>query len=215
MLLEDERAQIAVLGVQLEAEGILSGTAGNISARVGDYVAITPSGMPYPSVGPRDVTVVDLAGNIVEGERRPSSELYLHLGVYRARVDAQAVVHTHSPFATVLAVLGWTLPAAHYAIAVLDTREVPIVGYATYGTGDLAENVAQALPGGSRAVLLANHGAVALGPDLAQAADGARLLESLAHTYYHAKVAGEPVILPDEEIDRVRERFQTHGQPSE
>ena len=206
------RERISALGLALEAEGLLSGTAGNISARVGDRVAITPSGMPYAQIGAADVTVVDLAGAVIEGERRPSSELYLHLGAYLARPDVGAVVHTHSPFATVLAVLHRPLPAVHYAIAALHTDEVPVVEYATYGTEHLADNVCAALPGGTRAVLLANHGAVAFGPDLDAAADAARLLESLAHTYYHACLAGEPVILPADELAHVRERFRTHGQ---
>jgi len=208
-----ERAAIAALGAALEREGLVSGTAGNISVRAGDLVAITPTGMPCGSIEPDDVTVVDDAGAVVDGRRLPSSELALHLGAYRARPEMAAIVHTHSPFATVLAVLHWPLPAAHYAIAALETAEVPVVEYATYGTGDLADRVCAALPGGTRAVLLANHGAVCLGRDLAEAAAATRLLESLAHTYYHARVAGTPVILPAAEMERVAGRFRTHGQP--
>jgi L-fuculose-phosphate aldolase len=212
-MLAAERAAIAALGTALEQEGLVSGTAGNISVQVGDLVAITPTGMPCGSIDPADVTVVDASGAVVDGARRASSELALHLGAYRARPEMTAVVHTHSPFATVLAVLHWPLPAAHYAIAALETAEVPVVGYATYGTDDLADRVCAALPGGTRAVLLANHGAVCLGRDLDEAATATRLLESLAHTYYHARVAGTPVILPADEMQRVTERFRTHGQP--
>jgi L-fuculose-phosphate aldolase len=206
------RHEISHLGVRLEQEGLLSGTAGNLSARAGDVVAITPSAIPYGEVTPDDVVVVDLDGAVVEGHRRPSSELWLHLGVYHARPDVGAVVHTHSPFATVLAVLHWPLPAAHYAIAALETYEVPVVDYATYGTSELAGNVRSALPDGTCAVLLANHGAVTFGADLRGAADRTRLLESLAHTYYHARLAGDPVILTEEEMAVVRERFRAHGQ---
>jgi L-fuculose-phosphate aldolase len=212
-MLEGEREAIAVLGAALEREGLVSGTAGNISVRAGDLVAITPTGMACGGLQPEDVTVVDATGAVVEGRRRASSELALHLGSYRARPEMAAIVHTHSPFATVLAVLHWPLPAAHYAIAALETTEVPVVGYETYGTDDLADRVCAALPGGTRAVLLANHGAVCLGRDLAEAATATRLLEALAHTYYHARAAGTPVILPADEMQRVTERFRTHGQP--
>ena len=208
------RERIAALGVGLEREGLLAGTAGNISARAGDEVAITPSGMRYADTCAADVTIVALDGAVVDGARRPSSELFLHLGVYRARPDVAAIVHTHSPFATVLASLHWALPAVHYAIAALDTDEVPVVSYATYGTGELADNVRAVLPDGTRAVLLANHGAVAFGADLDAAADAARLLETLAHTYYHARLAGDPAILPAAEIAHVRDRFRVHGQPA-
>jgi L-fuculose-phosphate aldolase len=210
--LDEARKAISTLGRALEREGLLSGTAGNISARVGDLVAITPTGMAYDDVQADDVTVVDRAGEVVDGTRRPSSELALHLGVYLARPEMAAVVHTHSPFATVLAVLRWPIPAAHYAIAALETIEVPVVDYATYGTDLLAERVCAALPGGTRAVLLANHGAVCLGRDLAEAAGAARLLETLAHTYYHARLAGTPVILEADEMRRVSDRFRSYGQ---
>ncbi len=212
MQLEEVRRQIVAECLGLERDGLLSGTAGNVSVRVGDLVAITPSGMPYRNVEAADVPVMALDGAVVEGERRPSSELYLHLASYEARPDIGAVVHTHSPFATVLAVLHWPLPAAHYSIAVLDTLEVPVVDYATYGSLSLAEGVRRTLASGTRAVLLANHGAVVFGTDLADAVAGARLLEALAHTYYHARAAGGAVILPAEEMERVRERYRTHGQ---
>jgi L-fuculose-phosphate aldolase len=206
------RHEISRLGVQLEQEGLLSGTAGNLSARVGDVVVITPSAIPYREVTPDDVVVVDLEGAVVDGKRRPSSELWLHLGAYHARPDVGAIVHTHSPFATVLAVLHWPLPATHYAIAALETDEVPVVEYATYGTSELAGNVRSALPSGTCAVLLANHGAITFGTDLRAAADRTRLLESLAHTYYHARLAGDPVILTADEMAVVRDRFRSHGQ---
>jgi L-fuculose-phosphate aldolase len=213
MLLEEVRRQIVGQCLELEAGGLLQGTAGNASVRVGDLIAITPSGMGYRELAAEDAVVVDRTGEVVDGTRRPSSELDLHLVTYAARPDIGAIVHTHSPFATVLAVLGWPLPAAHYSIAALDTTEVPVVDYETYGTRKLAEAVRGALASGTRAVLLANHGAVTFGADLPKAATATRLLETLAHTYYHARVAGDPVILPTAEVERVRERYRTHGQP--
>ncbi len=150
------RARIAEIGVELERLGILDLTAGNISARVGDgAIAITPSGIPYGDTKAADVVVCRLAdGAVVEGERRPSSELALHRAVYAARPEAGAVVHTHSPYATTLAVLRRPIPAVHYVISRLATTEVPVVD-ATYGTQELAQNAFDGLAGTTKAILLA------------------------------------------------------------
>jgi L-fuculose-phosphate aldolase len=210
----DIRAEIAELGRRLEADGLLSSTAGNISARVApDTIAITPSNIRYGAIEADDVVVSTLDGEIVDGRRRPSSELPFHTAVYRVRPDVAGVVHTHSPFATTLAVLGWTIPAVHYAIAVFGVDEVPLIPYATYGTDELAENVEAVCAGGANAALLANHGALALGRDLAAAATAAEILEFLATLYYRARSVGEPIVLSAEEIERVIERYRTHGQP--
>jgi len=208
------RTEIVETAKRLERIGLLSMTAGNLSARVDEeLIAITPSGMPYGSLEPRDIVITDLEGMVVEGERRPSSELPFHTAVLRVRPDVGAVVHTHSLYATTLAVLGRTIPAVHYVIASLDTDTVPLVPYSTYGTDALAAGITDALGGGGRAALLANHGALALGADLAQAATAAELLEFLATVYHHALAVGEPNILPSAEIAVVGERHRRYGQP--
>jgi L-fuculose-phosphate aldolase len=215
VLHEDTRREIADTGRRLELEGLLSTTAGNISARVEpELAAITPTAIPYPQIRPEDVVVVDLAGRVVDGERRPSSELPFHTAVYRARSDVGAVVHTHSPFATTLAVMRRPIPAVHYVIASFGVTEIPVVEYETYGTGELALRCEQVAATGTNGALLANHGAVAFGPTLERAATLASLLEFLAATYYRALVAGGPVLLPEAEIARVAERYKTHGQPT-
>lgn len=209
------RTQIVEIGIELERLGILDLTAGNISARVGDdAIAITPSGIPYGETRPEDIVVCTLAeGDVIEGTCRPSSELALHRAVYAARPETGAVVHTHSPYATTLAVLRKPIPAVHYVISRLGTSEVPVVDYATYGTQELAENAFAGLAGTTKALLLANHGTLALGTDLADAALNARVLEILAATYWRALAIGSPVILSDDEIGNVMERHKSYGQP--
>jgi L-fuculose-phosphate aldolase len=211
------RDEIARLGRVLEAAGVLDLTAGNISARVGDdALAITPSGIPYGQIEGADVVVCALAdGAVLDGERRPSSELPLHRAVYAARADAGAVVHTHSPYATTFAVLREPIPAVHYAIARLRTASVPVVDYATYGSDELARLAFAVLADGARAALLASHGAIALGDDLAEAGRNARVLETLAATCWRARAIGTPHVLPPDEIERVERRYETYGQPRE
>jgi L-fuculose-phosphate aldolase len=209
------RAKIVEVGIELERLGILDLTAGNISVRTGeDEIAITPSGIPYGDTTADDIVVCTLSdGSILDGARKPSSELPLHRAVYAARPETGAVVHTHSPYATTLAVLRRPIPAVHYVISRLGTSEVPVVDYATYGTQELAENAFTGLAGTTKALLLANHGTVALGGDLDEAALNARVLEILAATYWRALAVGSPVILSDDEIGNVIERHKSYGQP--
>jgi L-fuculose-phosphate aldolase len=211
---EQTRHEIAETGRRLEAEGLLSATAGNISARVApDRIAITPTAIPYPDVQAADVVITDLDGRVVDGERRPSSELPFHTAIHRARPDVGGVVHTHSPYATTLAVMHRPIPALHYVIASFGVTEIPVVGYETYGSDALAQRLAAVAASGANGALMANHGAVAFGPSLEQAATNASLLEFLAATYYRTLVAGGPVLLPEDEIARVADRYKTHGQP--
>lgn len=214
MMYAEQREEVVRAGRLLEQLGLLSQTAGNISVRVEpDRVAITPSNIPYREIEPVDVVVVDLHGHVVEGARRPSTELPFHTAVYRCRGDLNGVVHTHSPYATTLAVLGVPLPAVHYMIASFDVYEVPVVPYATPGSEELARQIETAFAGGTRAALLANHGALAAGPDLAAAVSGTQTLEFLAALYHRGVSIGTPVVLPRDEIDRVRERYRALEQP--
>jgi L-fuculose-phosphate aldolase len=214
MLAQPIRAAIVETAQRLQRLGLLSLTAGNLSVRVeGELMAITPTGMPYEQIEPQDIVITDLAGNVVDGSRRPSSELPFHSAVLRARSDVGAVVHTHSLYATTLAVLGRTIPAVHYVIAALDLETVPLVPYATFGSDELASGIAAAIGNGGKAALLANHGALALGDDLADAARSAELLEFLATVYHRALAVGEPVVLPSAEIARVGDRYGDYGQP--
>jgi L-fuculose-phosphate aldolase len=212
VLLQEERRDIVQFGRKLLTARLTSGTGGNLSIynRFDGLIAISPSGIEYDEMGHEDVPVVDSNGMTVEGFRKPSSELDFHLSLYRKRPDINAVVHTHSVYATTMACLNWEIPAVHYLVA-YSGHKVPLAPYATFGTPELASNVAEAI-GDYNAVLLANHGLVTVGPNLATAFAVAEEIELVARIYYQAKCIGEPVILPDGEMTRVIDKFAVYGQ---
>jgi L-fuculose-phosphate aldolase len=156
------------------------------------------------------VVITDLDGQVLDGQYKPSSELGFHLALYRQRPDVNAVLHTHSVYATTMACLGWEIPAVHYLVG-FSGHKVPLAPYATFGTPELARNVAAGI-GDYNAVLLANHGLVAVGSDLGRAFNTAEEIELVARIYYQTKSVGNPVILPEEEMERVLEKFATYGQ---
>src|SRR5918999_2608649 len=195
MKLRGEREQVAVVSRRLAAEGLVLGTAGNVSARREGEVAITPTGAALAELEPDHVTVVDLDGDVVDGELAPTSELDLHLGVYR-RYDAGAVVHTHAPMATALSCVLDELPCVHYQMLLLGGT-VRVAPYATFGTPALAESVLGALEGRT-AALMANHGAIAYAADVEAAADLSLLLEWACTVYWRAAQLGEPRALDEE-----------------
>ena len=201
MKLEDARAQVVEYCRKLEHSKLSSGTSGNISVFDGEQklMAISPSSMDYGAMEAADVVLMNLDGTVVEGDRRPSSEWSMHLACYRSRGDLRAVVHTHSPAATTLAVLGLELPAVHYMIALSGKSSIPIAPYHLYGTAALAEAAADALQGGN-ACLLESHGVLAAGPDIHQAWSTAEQVEFCADLYLRAKSVGEPKILTDQQI---------------
>ena len=200
-MLESEREQVAAACRRLAAEGLVIGTAGNVSARSGDHVAISATGAVLGQATAAEVTVVDLDGGVVGGELEPTSELDLHLGVYR-RYDAGAVVHTHAPMATALAcVLDDELPCVHYQMLLLG-GPVRVARYATFGTPELAESVIEALDGRTTA-LMANHGAIAYAPDLAAAVEHSLLLEWACTVYWRARVLGDVRELDEEQRQAV------------
>jgi L-fuculose-phosphate aldolase len=196
------RAALVDYGNRLVADGLVIGTAGNLSIRLGDRVLITPSGIPYDETGPEHVCVLDLDGEVLEASGPASSETPMHLTIYR-HTKARAVVHTHAPFSTALSTVIDELPPVHYALAGLG-GPIRVAPYATFGSGDLARNMLEALEGRS-AALLGNHGTIAYGRDLPQAYLRTQTLEWVAEVYWRAKTFGEPRLLPVEELDRVRE----------
>jgi L-fuculose-phosphate aldolase len=195
-MLEAEREQVAATSRRLAELGLMIGTSGNLSARAGDHVAITPTGARLRRVEAGEVTVIDLDGRVADGDLEPTSELDLHLGVYR-RFDAGAVVHTHSPMATALSCVVSELPCIHYSMLLLG-GSVRVAEYATFGTPELAESVLAALEGRT-AALMANHGAIAYGADLEAAAELAELLEWACSVYWHAALLGTPRELDEAE----------------
>ncbi|MFI6934903.1 class II aldolase/adducin family protein [Streptomyces sp. NPDC050287] len=192
--LSEERAAVADACRRLGAEGLLIGTAGNVSVRVGERVAITATGAVLAALTPDQVSVVDLDGKVVAGTLRPTSELDLHLGVYH-RHGAGAVVHTHAPMATALSCVLAELPCVHYQLLTLGGT-VRVAPYATFGTPELAESVLTALDGRS-AVLMANHGALTHAPTLDKAVEHALLLEWACGVYQRAAALGPPRVLDE------------------
>jgi L-fuculose-phosphate aldolase len=187
---EAAREQVAAASRRLAAEGLVLGTSGNVSARAGKHVAITPTGAELASLAADDVTVVALNGAVIAGTLAPTSEVDLHLGVYR-RYDAGAVVHTHAPMATALAcVLEDELPCVHYAMLALG-GSVPVAPYRTFGTAELAQVVLDALDG-KTAALMANHGAIAWAGDVDKAVEQSLLLEWACGVYWRAAQVGTP-----------------------
>lgn len=209
--LEPERTRISELGRKMVSQGLTKGTGGNISARSGDHVAISPSGMAYDEISPADVPVVDLEGTRVAGDRKPSSEVAMHTGILREREDVGGVVHNHSPYASTFASLGEPVPASHYLIAFVGDQ-IPVAPYETYGTVELAEKALDTLGDEYNACLLENHGVVAVGESVDAAFEVATMVEYCARIHYQAVNIGEPNILPDEEIDTLLERFADYGQ---
>jgi len=196
------RAPVAGAARRLAAAGLVTGTAGNISARSGEAVAITPTGAQLATLDAGDVTVVGLDGELLGGTLAPTSELDLHLGVYAAH-GAGAVVHTHAPVATALSCVLDELPCVHYEMLLLG-GPVRVAPYATFGTPELAEVVLEGLEGRS-AVILANHGTVTHGADVAGAVRATELLEWAATVYWRAAQIGEPRVLGPDDLQAVAE----------
>lgn len=215
MLLEREREEIARACKNLSAAGLVVGTAGNVSIRAGDLVAVTPSGLDYAELSAADVGVHRLDGTPVEAPLAPTTELPLHLAVYRAYASpastgTAAIVHTHSVAATATSTLADELPAIHYYLAMFG-GPVRVARYATYGTDELARNVVEALHGRT-ACLMGSHGAVTTGPDLKTAYDRSVYLEWLSDVYLRATAAGRPRLLPPGEIEAVAAKLAGYGQ---
>ncbi|MFC9127526.1 class II aldolase/adducin family protein [Streptomyces sp. NPDC057099] len=192
-------------------EGLVVGTSGNVSVRVGDTVLVTPSGVPYDRLAPDDVTGVDLDGRQVLGTLVPTSELPMHLAVHRT-TDARAVVHTHAVHATAVSTLVSELPLIHYMAAALG-GPVRVAPYATYGSDELAENMLRALADRS-GCLLRNHGTITYGATLDQAYDRTAQLEWMCRLWLTAtSVPGlSPSLLSREQLAEVEDRLRGYGQ---
>lgn len=209
----EEKKELVEYGKKMSAEGLSSGTSGNLSIYLKEegVVLITPSGIGYFDTEPEDIVVMDLDGNIVEGSRKPSSEWHLHTLFYKNKPEAGAVVHTHSKYCTTLSTLRMPIKAVHYVIADAGTDEVPCAPYRRYGTEELAK-VAVESAGESNAVLLANHGIVVCGKNLKSAYGLAKGMEYVAEIQVTAMSVGEPVVLTKKEMEEVMEGFKTYGQ---
>lgn len=204
-------AGIVTVAQAIDQAGFCPSKSGNVSARTEAGFLITPSGLPYAQTTPADLIELSLDGAVLSGARKASSEWPFHAAIYRARPEAQAIVHTHSPRATALSCTRRGIPAFHYMIALCGGADIRCADYATFGTPELAENAVRALEG-RKAVLLANHGVIALGASLAGAYQIVAEVENLAGQYLDILAAGlDPVILDDAEMARVSAKFAGYG----
>jgi len=194
------RKQVATTARRLAAEGLLVGTAGNVSARLGDLVGVTGTGVVLEQCAPDDVSVVTMAGDLVGGTLVPSSETGLHLDLYAATATA-AVVHTHAPWATAAACVLDELPVLHYQQILLGGT-IRVAPYASFGSPELAGHVVRALED-RQAALMANHGSVAIGATLDKALENALLLEWLAALHHRATALGTPHVLDADQQEDV------------
>jgi L-fuculose-phosphate aldolase len=207
-MLEKERAQLAAACHRVAAKGLVTGTAGNLSIRAGDQVVITPTGGVLEDLTPEMMTVIDLDGEIVEGDLAPTSETELHLLVYKSSF-AKAVAHAHGLASTAVACTHDELPVIHYSQLMLggSVRTAP---YATFGSPELAKNVVAALEG-KTAALMANHGSVAHGQTIAAACETLEMLEWSCELYARALNLGTPKLLTDEDLQKVIEAAMKRG----
>ncbi|MFK7857989.1 MAG: class II aldolase/adducin family protein [Granulosicoccus sp.] len=207
------RKKIIALCLRMNATGLNQGTSGNISARYNDHMLITPSGIPYEELKPADIAKMKIEGDdfVWKGPSRPSSEWHFHRAILKAKPDVHAIVHTHSTFSTVVSIAREDIPACHYMIAAFGGNSVRCAEYETFGTAELSASMLRAMKDRT-ACLLSNHGMVAGGKNLDNAMWAAVELETLSRQYYYAKLAGNMVILPEDEMARVLEKFKTYGQ---
>jgi len=208
MLMHKERELIIEYGRRMLTDGLTVGTSGNISVRVGENIAITPSGVEYEGLAREDICVITLDGDHVDGPDNPSSEVPMHTVVYQ-NTDALAVVHTHPVYATVLGTLVDEIPPIHYMLALLG-GPVRVAPYAQFGTQELARGCHEAMKD-RYGVLLRNHGATTYGGTLATAYSRSIYLEWLCRIYCEAKALGEPRLLTAAEFDAAAGPVSTYG----
>ena len=213
MLLEKERQQVVKTALAMLQTGLVVNTSGNVSIRVDDMIAITPSGLSYDNLEARDIPVVDMDGNPVSGDLLPSSETPLHLSVYAADSGARAIVHTHSVYATAVSTLVKELPAIHYQVADLG-GPVPVAPYQTFGSPELAASVTDSIRGRT-AALMQNHGSLTIGETVEQALGRTITLEWLCRVYLIASQSGTPSLIDDEELERVLQQQVRLGEERE
>ncbi|MCB5945768.1 class II aldolase/adducin family protein [Acidocella sp. KAb 2-4] len=206
------REELIAAAQAMAARGLAAGTSGNVSLRTKEGILITPSATPYETLTPEMIPLLQPDGRF-EGRLRPSSEWHFHLDIYAARPEVGGIVHHHAPYTTALALARREIPACHYMIARFGGAPLRCAGYALFGTEELSANVLKALEGRS-ACLMANHGGIATGRDVAAALAAATELEVLAQQYLLSLAAGGPVLLSEAEIEDAVRQFATAYRPN-
>ena len=205
----EARLQLIETAIAMNRCGLNQGTSGNLSRRHQDGMLVSPSGVAYSTLEPEDIVIVDGDGQH-HGQRQASSEWRIHHDIYRARADAGAILHAHPTNCAALACLHEPIPAFHYMVAVAGGSDIRCAPYATFGSQALSDHVLDALKD-RQACLMANHGLICLAQNLDRALALAIEVEHLARMYLHCLSVGKPLILDDEEMDRVLLKFKTYG----
>ena len=205
----DKRQAIVDACRRMNTLGINQGTSGNISARHGDGLLITPTSVPYEAMTPDQIVFMEMNGSHAP-HQRPSSEWRFHLDTMRSRGEVEAVVHAHPTYCTILAIMGMEIPPVHYMIVAAGGDSIRCAPYATFGSAELSEHALRALVG-RHACLLDHHGMIALGKTLDKAMWLAVEVETLARQYHGCLQIGNPPLLPSDEIERVRQRMAGYG----
>ncbi len=208
----DLRADLVARAKDLDASGLNRGASGNLSVRCGDRMLITPSAVPYAQLTADMIAAMPLDGvdGAWDGPRKPSTEWRFHLDLMRARPEIGAVVHTHAPWCTILAIARKPIPAVHYMIAAFGGMEIPVCDYACYGTAELSAHVIKTMQGRA-GCLMANHGMLTAADTLTRACWLAHEMEALAHQHYHTLLIGGGHILSEDEIAEAAKGFATYG----
>lgn len=209
----EERQELISYGKKMKEEGLAPGTSGNLSVflKEENLVLISPSGIDYHDLREEDLVLIDLDGNVIGGDKKPSSEWFLHTNFYKNRDDIFAIVHTHSMYCACLAAMRMPILAVHYVLADANTNRVPCAPYERYGSKSLAKKAVETC-GESKGVLLANHGLVTLGEDLKSAFNLAKTLEYVAEIQVRTMAIGRPFVLNKKEMDQVIDAFKGYGQ---
>ena len=213
-MLEQLKADVLAANLALPAHHLVTFTWGNVGAvdETRQWMVIKPSGVEYDVMTADDMVVVEIAsGKVVEGSRKPSSEVDLHRIFYQNRADISALVHSHSLYCTTISCMGWEIPPVHYVIGVAG-KSVRCTPYRTFGSWELAEAALEGMKD-RYAVLLGNHGMIAGAGSLEDAFGNVRSVEFVAQLYYRTRCLGEPRLISDRQMDEVLEKFQTYGQP--
>lgn len=209
---EDLKKELYEAHMNLEKYGLVAYTSGNVSVRVESHIIIKPSGVPYDRLKPQDMVVLDLQGNIIEGNLKPSVDSATHLYLYNRLNDVGSIIHTHSPYASSFALLNQSLPVYSTAHADVFGVEIPVSSYAPVGTEAIGKAVMEVV-NQARAVLLSKHGVIVMGKDIQEALRNAIFLEEVAKTAVFARTMGNPKPLDEEEAKRLFEfHHKSYGQ---
>jgi len=210
MILQKERELVLKHCRKLITAKLTTGSGGNVSIfnRQENLIAVSPGSMDYFEIDPADIMVIDPTGKVVDGRNSPSSESQFHLALYQHRKDVNAVIHSHSVFATTVSCLREEIPPLHYLVGLIGDK-IPVTEYATFATKELAENIVSGI-GTANAALLANHGVVSVGPDIETCFIIAEHVELIAQMYVYAKSMGKPVLLDAGEMARLQAKFKQY-----